>query len=496
MAEAAYEATKIQKGKTPTGEMEVDALIAGALAELDTSPKLERELKATPIPVAKPKEEPKEEPKPIVREAAKEEVKAEEKVEEKEPAYEETFKKFVVGSLIKGKVVRLDQSGALVDIGYKSDGFIAPEELSPEIKVGDMVEAIIEKLESKDGYVILSKEQADFESKWKKANEAFKDKRTVEAKVLSAVNGGLVAEFEGVRGFIPASQVSKRIEQPLKEFVGKVVPVKVIEANRRQGKIILSHRLGSVETEKVKAHKIFEEIEVGQVRHGKVSSLKSFGAFVDLDGAEGLIHLSELSWKRVKHPSEVIKSGQEIDVFVLGVDKINRKISLGLKELQVDPWAAVDEKYKVGQLIKVRIARVVKFGAFAEIEDGLEGLVHISELSQHKINSPEDAVKPGDMVDAKILRIIPEEQRIGLSIRDAEADKARAEAEAKRKEEAKVTIGEIIAQKEKQKAEREAELAEEVEEEEAVEEIEEEVVEEVVTEEEIKEEEVQDQGLT
>jgi len=471
MAEAAYEATKIEKGKGVSQETEVDALIAGALAELEATPKeekLEKELAATPIPIAKVKEEPK------IKEKPKAEVEEKEPPKEKEPAYEETFKKFVVDSLIKGKVVRIDPSGALVDIGYKSDGFIAPEELSPNIKVGDQVEAVIEKLESKDGYVILSKEKADYEIKWKKALEVLKDKKTVDAKVTSAVNGGLVADFEGIRGFIPASQVSKRPDQPLSGFVGQVLPVKVIEANRRQGKIILSHKLGANETEKVKAHKIFEELEVGSVRRGKVSSLKSFGAFVDLDGAEGLIHLSELSWKRVKHPSEVLKAGQEIDVFVLGVDKINRKISLGLKELQPDPWATVNEKYKVGQTIKVRIARVVKFGAFAEIDDGLEGLIHITELSQNKINSPEDAVKPGDMVDAKILRIIPDEQRIGLSIREAEAEKARAAAEAQRKEEAKVTIGEIIAEKERQKAEREAEI----------------------TEEEVIEEEVQDQGIT
>ncbi|MFA4967960.1 MAG: S1 RNA-binding domain-containing protein [Candidatus Margulisiibacteriota bacterium] len=490
MAEEAYEATKIEKGKGLSEESEVDALIAGALAELGTAPKSEKpekELKATPIPVTpKEKIEPKVEPKPAILPVLKvrpegavfqkPQAPPQEKMmaKEKEPAYEETFRKFQVGSVVKGPVVRVDSSGAFIDIAYKSDGFIAREELDQDVKVGDQIEAVIEKLESKDGYVVLSKEKADYEFAWKNANDAYRSRKTLSAKVISAVNGGLVAECEGMRGFIPASQIVKKPEQQMKDFVGAIIPVKVIEANRRQGKIILSHKLGTIDAERQKTVKSFDGLEVGQVRHGKVTSLKNFGAFVDIDGIEGLIHLSELSWKRVKHPSEVVKAGQEIDVFILGVDKINRKLSLGLKELQSDPWATVNEKYKPGQVVKVKILRLAKFGAFAEIDEGLEGLIHISELSLNKINTPDEAVKPGDLVEAKILRIIPEEQRIGLSIREVALDKERADHEAQKKDENKVTIGTIIAEKERQKAEKEAEI----------------------TEEEIVEEGVQDEGLT
>ncbi|HTY13817.1 MAG TPA: S1 RNA-binding domain-containing protein [Candidatus Omnitrophota bacterium] len=460
MSEEAFEATKIESTKGKSESSEVDALIAGALAELGSKPKEEektgKELKATPIPISAVRVKP--EPKP----AAEAPIKEPPVIEKKEPSLEDELKRFSTGALIVGTIVKIDPSGALVDIGYKSDGFIAPQELGTGLKIGDKVEAVIEKLESKEGYVLLSKEKADYEIRWKSAQEALKSKKVMQAKVINAVNGGLVAECEGIRGFIPASQVNRSSpDLQLKDFVGKTLPVKVIEANRRQGKIILSHKLGSIESDRMQASKIFDELEVGQVRHGKVTSLKSFGAFVDINGVEGLIHLTELSWKRVKHPSEVLKSGQEIDVFILGVDKVNRKLSLGLKELQPDPWAQVSAKYRVGQVVKVKILRLVKFGAFAEIEEGLEGLIHISELSSNKVNSPEEAVKPGDMVEAKILRILPEEQRIGLSIREAQFSKQKAEKEAIKQEENKITIGDIIAVKEKQKAEREAELAEE-----------------------------------
>jgi ribosomal protein S1 len=278
--------------------------------------------------------------------------------------------------------------------------------------------------------------------------------------VTSAVKGGLVADFHGIRGFIPASQVEKKPEQELTDFVGQVLPIKVIEVNRRQSKIVFSHRRGSLEADKSKAHKLFDELEVGQVRKGVVSSLKSFGAFVDLGGVEGLVHLTELSWKRVQHPSEVLKAGQEIEVFVLGVDQVNHKVALGLKELQPDPWAGAAEKYRVGQIVKAKVLRLVKFGAFLEIEEGLEGLCHISELSTQKVNDPADVVKPGDIVEVKILRVLPEEQKIGLSIREVQLSKEKAEAEEKRREETKVTIAEALQEKERARAEKEAEIAE------------------------------------
>lgn len=442
---------------TPSNDADVDALIAGALKDLVHKPSEgkgleEKVLKATPMekePVKKPAAPP---------ETAKPEEK---KPTETQQAYEKTFKDLKTGAIVSGIIVKVDQAGVLVDIGYKSEGFLPIDEIPEEAKIGDRIAVMIEKLENKEGYVELSKKNADFELKWQEAYDAYKNRTAVDAKVTSAVRGGLVVDWQGIRGFIPASQVLQTPEEPLESFVGKTVPVKVIEVNHRQSKIVFSHKLGAVEQDKKEVNKLFDELEVGQVRHGIVKSLKSFGAFVDLGGVEGLVHLSELSWKRVKHPSELLKSGQELDVFVLGIDKANRKVSLGLKELQPDPWATATQKFRTGQTVKVKVLRLAKFGAFAELEEGLEGLIHLSELSKDRIETPDQAVKPGDIVEAKILRILPDEQKIGLSIREIQLAKERTEAEEKKKEESKITIGAVIAEKERLKAEKEAEMSQE-----------------------------------
>lgn len=445
MAEEELKATSIDKDKGAAGEGDVEDLIAGALKELESEPKGKKEeeakiLKATPI--SKPPARPAPKEKPIVTETPKPQPIS---------PYDITFKEYEVGQLVSGVIEKIDAGGAFLNIGYKSDGFLSPEEMDKNMKIGDKIKVVIEKLESKEGYVVLSHKKAAAEAKWQEAGAAYKDKTLLEAKVTSAVKGGLVVDYHGIRGFIPASQVKKDPDLDLNTFVNKTLPVKIIEVNRRQGKIILSHKLGVTAKQREEALKIIDDIEVGQVRRGKVVSLKSFGAFVDIGGVEGLIHLSELSWKRVKHPSDILKLGEEMDVFVLGVDKVNKKVALGLKELQSDPWVDAPKKYKNGQIIKVKIARLVKFGAFAEIDESLEGLIHISELSTKMVQKPEDAVKPGDEVEVKILRILPEEQKIGLSIKEAVLEKERREVEEKRKEEAKITIGEVIAEKERQR---------------------------------------------
>lgn len=434
-------------------EFEVDALIEGALKELQ--PEIKKEKKEEKKFEGTPMEPQKEAPQP--KEIKKEEAFPEIKPKEEDKGYENTFRDLKQGAIVEGRIAKIDPTGALIDIGYKSEGFIPHEELSPGLKVGDKIKSMIEKLENKEGYVVLSKKNADFEDKWKEAFDAFRTKKTLQAKVSGAVKGGLVVDLGGVRGFIPASQVSKRPEDQLEGFVGKTLSVKVIEINRRQSKIVLSNKVGAIEKEKTDNEKLFKELEAGQIRKGKVKSLKTFGAFVDLGGIEGLIHLSELSWKRVKNPSDVLKVGQDIDVFVLGVDQVNRKVSLGLKQLQQDPWAVASEKYKQGQTVKVKVLRLAKFGAFVEVEEGLEGLIHISELSKEKIETPDQAVKPGDIVEAKILRIIPDEQKVGLSIKEVLIEKEKSLLAEQKKEESKITIAEMIAEKERQKAEKEAE---------------------------------------
>jgi len=464
MAEG-YQGTFIEKGKGETEFLEVEELIKETLEESkrlekpSVSPQKEEikkeEFKATTLstPTPSPAAEP-----------TKKEVSS--------SGYEETFKEYQAGDIVKGTVIKIDPSGVLVDIKYKADGLIPPEELSEKpfsspnevVKVGEVIDVYIENLENKEGYVLLSKKRADYEKKWQLAYDAFRNKKLLEGKVLQALRGGLVVDCDGIRGFIPASQVAKRPEISLESFVGQTLPVKVIEVNRRQGKIVLSHKLGAGEKEKFAAEKLLDELEVGQIRKGKVVSLKSFGAFVDLGGIEGLIHLTELSWKRVKHPSEVLRLGDEIDVFVLGVDKINKKVALGLKELQPDPWVTAAEIYKPGQIVKAKILRFAKFGAFAELEHGLEGLIHISEISKDPVSKPEDAVKIGDVVEVKILRVIPEEQKIGLSIKEALIEKEREALKEAAQEEKKVTIADILAEKEKARAEKEAEQMEESEE--------------------------------
>jgi len=470
-----FKGTFIEKGKGDIEFSEVEELIRQTLED---SKKLEKprpaeELKKedfkattfTPPPAPKPAAPP-EKAVPAGRQ---------EKEKEQAPApsgYEATFKEYKAGDIVKGKVIKVDPSGVLVDIKYKADGLILPEELAEKtpaspsevLKVGDIISVYIENLENKEGYVVLSKKHADYEVKWKIANDAYRNRSILSGKVIQALRGGLVVDCEGIRGFIPASQVNKKAEETLESFMGKVLPVKAIEVNRRQGKIVLSNKMAAGEKEKLDTQKIIDELEAGVVRRGRVVSLKSFGAFVDLGGIEGLIHLSELSWKRVKHPSELLKVGEEIDVFVLGVDKINKKVSLGLKELQPDPWANATDLYKPGQIVKATVLRFAKFGAFAELEHGLEGLIHISEISREPIITPEEGVKIGDVVEVKILRVIPEEQKIGLSIKEVVKERekqAHREAPVASTEEKKVTIGDMIAEKERAKAEREADTTEE-----------------------------------
>lgn len=467
MAEEELKGTSIEKGRGKDEFLEVEDLIKETLEES----KLLEKKEAPPPP---PKEEPAAPKK-------KEEFKATKislppppapAPKAKEPSgYEATFKEYKVEDIVKGTVLKVDPSGVLVDIKYKADGLILSEELSdksfgsPEevVKVGDEIDVYIENLENKEGYVVLSKKRADYEKRWRTAYDSYKNKKVLESTVIQVLKGGLVVDCDGIRGFIPASQVLRKAKESLESFKNKALPVKVIEINRRQGKIVLSHKLAAGEKEKYKAGKLLEELEVGQVRHGIVSSIKNFGAFVDIGGIEGLIHLSELSWKRVKHPSDVLKLGQELDVFVLGVDQINKKVALGLKELQDDPWVNAAEYFKPGQIVKAKILRFAKFGAFVELEHELEGLIHISEISKEPVQRPEDAAKIGDVVDVKILRVLPEEQKIGLSIREAILQKEKEEIKksAPAEDTTKVTIGDIIAQKEKEKAEREAEEEEE-----------------------------------
>jgi len=329
------------------------------------------------------------------------------------------------GDIIKGIVRRIEKSGVMVDIAHKSEGYISNAEFSfdPEespaniVKPGDEVNVLIVKLESKEGYTVLSRRRAEYEMAWNTLSRYSKTKETVPVRIVSKVEGGLVVSYNGIKGFIPASQVIKEAEDSLDNFIGQIMEVAVIQVDRKRRKVIFSHKVGKPKASREDVARILDGIEIGQVRDGRVTSIKDFGVFVDLGGVEGLVHISEISWSRVGHPSEALKVGQTVKVFVLGVDKENNKISLGMKQLEADPWVHVAEKYQVGQIITGEITRTVAFGAFVKIEENLEGLIHISELSAHHVEKVEDVVKPKDVVKVKIIKLIPEEQRIGLSIK-------------------------------------------------------------------------------
>ncbi|MFA5928630.1 MAG: 30S ribosomal protein S1 [Candidatus Margulisiibacteriota bacterium] len=364
--------------------------------------------------------------------------------------YAKTLKDYKTGDIIKGRVVSSGRN-IMVDIDYKSEGVIELEEVNPgdKISVGDIIDVFIIKLENKEGHPVLSKKLADYESGWRKAYDAHKEKTSIDVKVISAIKGGLVVDFNGLRGFIPGSQVKKNAGEDIDVLIGQTIPVRVIEIDRRRKKVVFSHRFAASDDQKEASSKIWNEIEAGQVYKGTVTSIKKFGVFVDIGGVEGLVHISELSWKRVEDPTTVCNLNDKVEVFVLGVDPVNKKISLGMKQLQADPWVDVETKYKPGQQVTGRVARLVSFGAFVELRDGLEGLIHISELSNNRIEKPEDVVKPGDLVQARILRVDANEQRIGLSLKtlptntdeDQSVNRYQSDQTKQRKE---ITIGDII----------------------------------------------------
>jgi small subunit ribosomal protein S1 len=336
-----------------------------------------------------------------------------------------SVKDYQVEDIINGIVTRVEKGLVFVDIAYKSEGIIEAEELAstPNVKAtdivkpGDHIKVMIMKLENKEGHPVLSKRRADYESYWSNLFHCYKKKEALTVYIMSAVKGGLVADYGGIRGFIPASHVSKEYQDNMEALVKQSINVKPIEVDRKRRKVVLSQKMAAQQNDSIKAKELLKQIEPGQVRTGTVTNLKSFGAFVDLGGVEGLIHISEMSWGRINDPAEVLQTGQKIDVFVLGVDDESGRISLGLKQLQPDPWVNVEQRYHIGDTVHGTVTRAVKFGAFVELEKGIEGLIHISELAEQQPANAEDIVKPGQGVEAKIIKMFPAEQRIGLSLR-------------------------------------------------------------------------------
>jgi small subunit ribosomal protein S1 len=341
-------------------------------------------------------------------------------------AYEATIKAFDDGDLVQGKVVRVDKDEVLLDIGYKSEGVIPARELSIKhdvdprqiVEVGQEIEALVTQKEDKEGRLILSVKKAKYERAWGQIEKIMKEDGVVNGTVIEVVKGGLIVDI-GLRGFLPASLVDLRRVRDLHPFVGKQLEAKIIELDRNRNNVVLSRRKYLEEAQSEGRKDFLQNLHKGDVKKGTISSIVNFGAFVDLGGVDGLIHVSELSWKHVEHPSEVVQVGQEVTVEVLDVDLERERISLSLKKTQEDPWHQFAREHAPNEILDGEVTKLVPFGAFVRVGEGVEGLVHISELSDKHVETAEQVVAVGQKVPVKIIEIDGDRRRISLSIRQA-----------------------------------------------------------------------------
>ncbi len=341
-------------------------------------------------------------------------------------AIEGTMVELKDGQLITGVVVKIDRDGVLLDVGYKTEGVIPTRELAIKndvnphdvVKLGESIEALILTLEDKEGRLVLSKKRAQYEKAWADIEKKKEDDGVVHGTVIEVVKGGLIVDI-GLRGFLPASLVELRRVRDLAPYMGQPIDAKIIELDRNRNNVVLSRRAFLEENQKETRDDFLTNLKPGEIRTGKISSVVAFGAFVDLGGMDGLIHVSELSWKHVEHPSQVVNIGDEVTVQVLEVDFSRERISLSLKATQQDPWQEFAGSHEVGQLVYGRITKIVPFGAFVQVGDGIEGLVHISELSTHHVESAEQVVTPGEELWVKIIDLDLARRRISISVKQA-----------------------------------------------------------------------------
>src|SRR5213082_2469657 len=341
-------------------------------------------------------------------------------------AIDETIKYFNDGDIVEGTIVKVDRDEVLLDIGYKTEGVIPSRELSIKhdvdpnevVSVGDEIEALVLTKEDKEGRLILSKKRAQYERAWGTIEQIKQTDGVVEGPVIEVVKGGLILDI-GLRGFLPASLVELRRVRDLQPYVGRTLQAKIIELDKNRNNVVLSRRAHLEETQREARDEFLANLKPGEIRRGVVSSVVNFGAFVDLGGMDGLVHVSELSWKHVDHPSSVVQVGDEIEVQVLEVDLDRERISLSLKATQQDPWQEFASNHRVGELVYGRVTKLVPFGSFVQVGDGIEGLVHISEMSAHHVDLPEQVVTPGEELWVKIIDLDLARRRISLSIKQA-----------------------------------------------------------------------------
>src|SRR6187397_3733012 len=351
-------------------------------------------------------------------------------------ALEASFRDFKDGDIVEGEVVKIDRDEVLLDIGYKTEGVIPSRELSIKhdvdpnevVKVGDQIEALVLQKEDKEGRLILSKKRAQYERAWGRIEEVMTSGETIKGPVIEVVKGGLILDI-GLRGFLPASLVDLRRVRDLHPFVGTELEAKIIELDRNRNNVVLSRRAFLEESQSEGRKKFLESLQKGERRKGTVSSIVNFGAFVDLGGVDGLVHVSELSWKHVDHPSEVVAVGDEVTVEVLDVDMDRERVSLSLKATQEDPWQHFARTHQIGQIVPGKVTKLVPFGSFVRVEEGIEGLVHISELAERHVEIPEQVVQVNDDVMVKIIDIDLERRRISLSLKQANETAAASEVE-------------------------------------------------------------------
>ena len=351
--------------------------------------------------------------------------------------YDETLKPLAPGDIVEGRVVHVGGDEVLVDVGYKTEGRIPASELglrpgqTPQdvLRVDDNIAVQVLRVDEGEGTVVLSKRRADERQAWERLTAKFAAGEPVEGEVTARVKGGLLVDL-GVRGFVPASHVDRTFVDNLEQYVGQRLRFRILELDRQKRNVVLS-RKELLEEELARAkEQAFSQLQEGQVVTGVVRRLTDFGAFVDIGGGvEGLLHVSEMAWSRVRHPQDVLHEGQEIKVKILGIDRERERISLSLKETQPDPWSTVADRYSVGQVVEGEVTRIVDFGAFVKLEDGIEGLVHISQLADRRVENPSEVVQPGQRVKVKIVNLDPAARRIGLSIRAAQPKETKPQEE-------------------------------------------------------------------
>src|SRR5512145_1810428 len=339
--------------------------------------------------------------------------------------YEESLRSLGEGEIVRGTVLSIDDKDVLVDVGFKSEGIISLSEFPDpsSIKVGDVLEVFLEKMENQDGLVVLSKQRADFVRVWDRVKEAHDLGQVVEGRLVRKIKGGVVVDLYGVEAFLPGSQIALRQVQNVDSLLGQTVQVKIIKLNKRRRNIVVSRRAVLEEERDRLKSAILKDLAKDQIREGQVKNITDFGAFVDLGGIDGLLHITDMSWGRVAHPSELVKIGDRVRVKVLNFDPEKERISLGLKQLDAYPWEGVEEKYKVGDRIKGRVVSITDYGAFVELEKGVEGLIHVSEMSWTRhVRHPSKVVNIGDVIDAVVLKVDKANEKISLGLKQVEPD--------------------------------------------------------------------------